>query len=130
MGAPNSPHDGINQLRDDLARQQRRIRELEKQLAEAINGKLPEDQHLDPDLISISSMVSSQTGAPMVMVRWFTHIAQLPVETARELALNLLDAAEASKADAFLSGFMSEKGPEASAALIAAFRAYRETATK
>jgi hypothetical protein len=37
MTAPT--HGGINQLRDDLARQQRRISELERQLADARKKK-------------------------------------------------------------------------------------------
>lgn len=102
-------HDqSINQLRDDLARQQRRISELERQLADARNGKLPADEHIDPELIYVSSMVSSKTGDPMVTLRWFTHLAQLPIDAAREIAFNLLDAAEAAKGDALLMKWLKD----------------------
>jgi hypothetical protein len=29
-----------------------------------VNGKLPEEEKLDPDLISVSSIVSNKTGEP------------------------------------------------------------------
>jgi hypothetical protein len=129
MTTPTNPHEGINQIRDDLARQQRRIIELERQLANARNGQLPEDEHIDPDLIYISSIVASKTGEPMVMIRWLTHIAQLPIGAAREIAFNLLDAVEAAKSDAFLMKFGREMigiGETEAGKLVMAFRQYRE----
>jgi len=116
----------LESFRADLQRMNARVRELEHQLAEAANGRLPEDARLEPDLIMISSMVSSANGEPMVILRWFTHTAQLPIKQARELALNLLDAAESARADAFLVSFMRQKGPEAGAALVMAFREFKE----
>jgi hypothetical protein len=121
--------DYVNELRDDLNRMNRRVRELEEQLAKAINGKLPEDQHLDPDMISVQSMVASQTGEGMVLIRWFTHVSQLPISAARELAFNLLDAGEAAKSDAFMINFLKEKiglKMEDLGGVIMDFRDYRE----
>lgn len=103
-----------------------RVQELERQLADAANGKLPEDARLEPDLIMVSSMVAAGTGDPMVMLRWFTHVAQLTPAQARDLALNLLDAAEAAKSDAFLMGFIGDRDPVAGAQLVAAFREFRQ----
>ncbi len=120
----------INQMRDDLNRQQARIAELERQLADAINGKLPEAEHLDPGSIWVESMVSSETGEPRVVLRWFTHLAQLDVEQAREIAFNLIEAIEAARSDAFLAAFARNKvgikEPEKVAQLIYEFRQYRQ----
>lgn len=127
-------HQSMNQILDDLQRQQRRIRKLERQLADCRNGKLPEDEHIDPELPRVESMVASKTGEPMVMIRWFTHIAHLPISAAREIAFNLLDAAEAAKGDAFLMKFGREKvgikEMEKLGELIRAFRQYREECNK
>lgn len=103
-----TPEDYVNQLRDDLSRQQRRIGELERQLAEAANGKLPEMERLDPDLIYIEPIVSAQMMTPVVVIRWFTHLAQVPVDAARELALNILHCAEVATTDALLFRFFTE----------------------
>lgn len=113
---------------NDLTRMALRNQELERQLADAMNGQLPEDQQVDPSMIMVSSMVSSRTLEPMIMLRWFTFVAQIGIDQARELALSLLDATEAAKTDAFLMRFMSEApgcGPEAGARLVAQFREFR-----
>lgn len=135
MQKTNLTHnDSINQLRDDLSRQQSRIRELEHQLADAANGKLPAQEQLDPDLIWTESIVSSSSGEPVVVLRWFTHLAQLNVEQARDLAFALLDTAEAAKSDAFLVSFGKEtigiKEPENIGKLLLAFRQFRAEAGK
>jgi hypothetical protein len=124
-GGNMKEQQSIEEFRNDLRRMHARVQELERQLADAINGKLPEDARLDPDMIMVSSMVSAATGDPMVVLRWFTHVTQFAPDQARDLALNLLDAAEAAKSDAFLAGFMKGHGPEAGAQLVAAFREYR-----
>jgi hypothetical protein len=126
--------DGIDQLHDDLNRMQRRVRELERQLADAMIGKLPEAEHLDPNSIGVESMVSAQTGEPMVVLRWFTHLAQLNEAAAREIAFNLFEAIEAAKSDAFLFDFarvrVGMKEPAAVAQLIAEFREFRQIKNK
>src|SRR5262245_4490080 len=124
MRQEESPEELVN----DLRRMHIRIGELERQLAEAMNGKLPEDQQIDPSMLMISSMVSSRTREPMVMLRWFTFVAQIEPEQARELAFNLLDAVEAAKSDAFLMQFMSRisSDPQAGAQLVGEFRKFRQ----
>lgn len=122
----NQKQKSIQAIHEDLQRQQARIRELERQLAEMANGILPEDARLEPDLIQVNSIVSSTSGEPFVMLRWFTHVTQLSLEQAREIALNLLDAAEAARSDAFLMSFMGDRDPQAGAMLVAAFREWRE----
>lgn len=115
---------------NDLTRMHKRVTELERQLADAMNGQLPDDQRVDPSMLMVSSMVSSRTLEPMIVLRWFTLVAQLGTDQARDLALSLLDATEAAKSDAFLMRFMSEApgcGPEAGAHLVAQFRDFRAT---
>lgn len=128
MKQQQSPEEFVN----DLKRMHLRVADLERQLADAINGKLPEDQHVDPSMIMVSSMVSARSGEPMVMLRWFTFVAQIGLDQARDLAFNLLDAAEAAKSDAFLMQFMSDvggnsdTGKEIAGNLVAAFRKFRQ----
>lgn len=113
---------------NDLKRMHLRVAELERQLADAMNGKLPEDQQVEPSMLMVSSMVSARTQEPMVMLRWFTFVAQIGPDQARDLAFNLLDAAEAAKSDAFLMRFMSKnvRNVEAGMHLVAAFREFRQ----
>lgn len=118
----------VEDYRDDLRRQQARIQELERQLADLANGKLPEDSRLEPSLIETSAMVSSITREPMVMIRWFTHIAHLTIAQSRDLAFSLLDAGEAAQSDAFLLAFGHEKigmPIEKAGALLMEFREFR-----
>jgi hypothetical protein len=116
------------EFRNDLIRMAARVRELERQLADAMNGKLPEDQHVDPSMLMVSSMVSSRTREPMIMLRWFTFVAQIGVEQARDLAFNLIEAIEAAKSDAFLMQFMSNAAGniDAGLQLVAAFREFKQ----
>lgn len=122
----------INQLYDDLNRQGRRIRELERQLADSVNNKLPVAEHLDPDLIWVESMVSAQTGEPRIILRWFTHYTQLDVEQAREIAFNIFEAIEAAKSDSFISAYGKRIGlePQQVAGLIYEFRQFRTAKEK
>jgi hypothetical protein len=119
-----SPEEFLN----DLKRMHARVTELERQLADAMNGNLPEAQQVDPSMLMVSSMVSSRTREPMVMPCWFTFVAQIGPEQAHEMAFNLLEAAEAAKSDAFLMQFMSKVAgdPEAGLQLVAAFREFRQ----
>jgi hypothetical protein len=129
MGYAERHNQAVNQLRDDLERQRRRITELERQLAAALNGERPADEQLDPDSILVSSMVSAQTKEPLVVLRWFTHYAQLGERAARELAFNILSAVEAAKSDAFIIAFAAERiglPDERAALLLDDFRAFRE----
>jgi hypothetical protein len=129
MGYAERHNQAVNQLRDDLLRQQRRIEELERQLAETLNGQMPLSEPLDPDSILVSSIVSAETGEPFVVLRWFTHYAQVTAGQARSLAFNLLEAVEAARSDAFLVRFAVERGgmpSENSGRLLSDFREFRE----
>ena len=66
------------------------------------------------------------------MLRWFTFVAQIGPEQARDLAFNLLDAAEAAKSDALLMQFMCKivGFPEAGLPVVVAFREFRQQAGK
>jgi hypothetical protein len=66
----------------------------------------------------------------MIMLRWFTFVAQISLEQARELAFELLDAIEAAKSDAFLMQYMRKAAgfPEAGLPVVAAFREFRQQA--
>lgn len=119
----------IEDFREDLQRLTQRNRELERELADALAGKFPEEKRLEPDLIEVSSVLSSRSYEPIVMIRWFTHTAQLSIAQARELAFNLLDCAEAAQSDAFLASFARERigieDLEDIGKLIVAFRDHR-----
>ena len=52
--------------------------------------------------IHVESTFGSKTRQPFVTVSWGESIAQLDPDTARQLAIDLLEAAEASISDAFL----------------------------
>ncbi len=129
MGYEQRINQAVNQLHDDLNRQRRRIEELETQLAAAVNGHLPEIQHLDPSMIQVASLISGTTGQPKIILRWFTHYAQLEADAARGLAFQLLEVIEAAKSDAFILSFMRQKAglsEEKAVRVLTDFRAFRE----
>lgn len=94
MTPKETQEQAVNALHDDLIRQQRRIAELERQLADAVKGKMPEDREIDADLITISNGVSKDTRQGFISIRWGTHIAQVDSETAKKLGVDLITAAE------------------------------------
>jgi hypothetical protein len=106
-----SKDDHINQLTDDVQRLLARVRELEGQLADAVNGKLPDRERLDPSCLWVESIVATreQDGQlqtiPRINIRWFTHWAQLNEADARQLAFNILEACEAGLSDSFIASF-------------------------
>lgn len=120
----------INQMTDDVDRLMRRVKELEYQLADALKGKMPEMEHLDPSCLYVESIVASTPDryAPRVNLRWFTHFAQIDEAAARQLAFNILEACEASLVDAFLVSFGKKSGlqPHQAANLLYDFRVHRE----
>lgn len=129
MGYAERRNAAVNQLHDDLSRQRRRITELEQQLADAMNGRLPPHEQLDPAALLISSIVSHETGEPVIKLRWFTHLAQLRPDEAQEVALNLLRVAEIARCDAFLARFARARlgvSDEQAALLLDQFRLLRE----
>ena len=106
---PLNPQDQINQLLDDLRRKDRHIWQLERKLEAALAGRLPEPIELRSDSFLLQSLVSARTGEPLVNLRWSYGVAQLSRAQARELAANLLSAAEAALSDACLSRFLVER---------------------
>lgn len=119
----------LDELRTDLQRQQLRIRELEQQLADAVEGKMPEDVRLEPCMIWMESMVASQTGKPMVIFRWMTHVAQFTVAQARRHAIDVMRVCDAAESDAFLCDFFRTKleaEPQVIGGIIQEFRLYRD----
>jgi len=93
---------------------------------------LTENQQVDPSMLMVNSMVSARTREPMIRLRWFTFVAQIGPEQAKELAFNSLDAAEAAQSDAFVMQFMSKVAgdPEAGAQIVGQFRKFRRQAGK
>lgn len=90
----------------------------------------------DPDdgeivVFSISSGVGARTreGYVQVIIESADFMTQMPPETARELAANLLSAAEAAEVDAFLMAFMRERvgaSDEQAVQILIEFREWRE----
>lgn len=86
----------------------------------------------DGIVFEVSSGFGHNTQSPYVQVLiakadWMT---QMPPETARELALNLLTCADAAESDGFLVGFLRETAGitdmRTIATILVEFRAYRE----
>lgn len=78
--------------------------------------------------IWVESMVASQTGEPMVVLRWYDHSAQLTPHEAREHALSILAAADAAESDATLVVFARKAGmdKQKQAAFVQAYRTHRQ----
>jgi hypothetical protein len=81
--------------------------------------------------ISTEAIVSSQNGKPFVQFACDISPTQFTPAKAREIALMLLEAADASESDAVLMGYardVLDLDQQASAKLLNQFRQYRETA--
>ena len=61
------------------------------------------------DTISVSSTYGAKTKRPFVAVTWGEQVAQLPPDSARQLAIDILESAEASISDAFLMEWLAER---------------------
>lgn len=59
-------------------------------------------EHRPDDVIDSTSGVSLFDGSPFVVIRWAQEAGQLTPERARELALSILEAADAAEFDAGL----------------------------
>jgi len=57
-----------------LKRMHLRIAQLERQLADAMNGKLPEDQHVDPSMIMVSSRTRERLHHTLCQLKSSWHI--------------------------------------------------------
>jgi hypothetical protein len=122
--------DHLNQLVDDLKRYQSRVTELERQLADLANGKLPAHEQLDADSFYVESIVSFTSKQPRVVFRWFTHYAQLSEAQARGLAFQLLEVCEAGISDSFIFTYLRDrvgiKEDHIATAMLMEFRQHRE----
>lgn len=127
---PKDRDEIINQMADDVERLLRRVAELERQLSDALKGIAPEMEYLDPSCLCVESIVVGLPDryAPRVNLRWFTHFAQIDEPSARQLAFNILEACEASLADAYIVSFAKKTGlqPDQAANLLYGFREHRE----
>lgn len=119
----------INQLLDDVARYQRHIQTLEKQLADALQGRSVEAQEIDSSTIMLEGIVSHRTGEARVVIRWGLQVAQLSPPEARAHALSILECADSAESDAFLVHFLKTKvklPAEGYGSILMEFREYRE----
>lgn len=124
---PAGKEQSINELHDTLNAQGRRISLLERQLADAVNGKYPDKENLDPGVIWAISLISNRTNEPMVQIEWFTQMCQVSVQVARSLAFRILSAADAAESDAFLFHHLRNAGlvDRECLGVVKSFRAYR-----
>ncbi len=86
------------------------------------------ERQREPDTsVWVESLVSHRTGEPLVQIAWYDHTGQLDVASARQLAFQLLEAADAAISDAFLVKFLRERDlpDEAAGVLLNEFRQYR-----
>ena len=60
------------------------------------------------ETIWAKSIVSGRTFMPLVELEWGKKTAQLDIEEARELALHILEAAEAAVSDAFVFHWLTK----------------------
>lgn len=56
----------------------------------------------DEGSVWAESIISGRTFEPLVDLHWGKHHAQLSLEEAREIAMHILEAAEAAESDAFV----------------------------
>lgn len=113
-----------------LAAQARKIARLERQLADATKGKMPDLEDLDPGEIRSSAMVRSQDGNPAVQIKWFLSMAQIEPEGARHLAFSLLRMADIAEAESSIYKFATEKiglGRNEAGGLVYQFREFQES---
>jgi len=118
-----------NKYRDELARKDGYIKQLEQQLREALDGKVPEEVIAIAGTIYMEAIISGRTKEGMVNLRWGFMSAQLTVEETRAHATDLLRTAEAAQTDGFLYWLLTEKfkaNPAGVAGVIEDFRNYRE----
>lgn len=81
------------------------------------------------DSVWVETLVSHRTGEPLVQIAWYDHTGQLTPAQARQLALQLMEAAAITEADAFLIHFMKNTvgtDERAASILLQEFRRFRE----
>lgn len=126
----NAQLNQLNQLLDDVKRLEAKNATLERQLEEAVKGKMPElFEDLDLGQITMASIISHRDGKPRMTLRWGTNIAQFSPEQGIEHAINIIRVAEASLSDAFMFSFIKRiMGGDMRVAgeMLLEFREYRE----
>lgn len=84
----------------------------------------------EDNVIHVSSIVSSRTKDPIVVIEWGRQKGQLTAQESRQHALHILEAAESAEHDSLLCEVCevkdSENGPELALLLLRAMRAARE----
>lgn len=84
----------------------------------------------ETEVINVSSGYGANTKEPYVQILWGNKQLQMSPENARDLAMNLLQAAEAAYSDAYIfefaKGFL-KGGHELTAVMLGEFRKWRET---
>ncbi|HSZ58640.1 MAG TPA: hypothetical protein VK797_23430 [Tepidisphaeraceae bacterium] len=63
----------------------------------------------DSETLYVGSLVSSRSGEGVVQFQWGEKTCQLDPETARQVAFQILEAAEASDSDEFVVWLLREK---------------------
>lgn len=121
--------EAFNKVMDELERARSQVQTLQKQLQQALLGKVPEHEVTDPGTIWIEPIVSHRNGEGRVNMRWGHLSAQFNVKEAREHAHGILQAAEAAETDAFLCEFIERTlgaTKQQMSVLLQDFRAFRE----
>lgn len=84
-----------------------------------------------PTMVEVKSVVSRRTKAPMVQLTLADNAIQMPVDTALEIAHQLLEAAEASMQDVVLLRYAQEGlrlGESEAMSLLSGLRSFRDAA--
>ncbi len=120
--------EAFNKVQDELTRVRAQVTDLQKQLAEALEGKVPETQIADPATIWIETILSHRTHTGLVNLRWGNLSAQLTPAQTRAHALNLLSMADAADMEGAIYQFIvgNDAPPELAFGLLAQWRAFRE----
>lgn len=120
--------EAFNQVQDELRRTRAQIDVLQKQLTEALAGKVPAHQVADPGTIWVETILSHRTKTGLVNLRWGNLAAQLSPAQTRDHAHHLLAVADAADLEGALYGFITGGGGTEEIALdiISQWRAFRD----
>jgi endonuclease III len=122
------PEEAFNQVQDELTRVRAQVTDLQKQLTDALAGKVPEQQVADPGTIWIETILSHRTKTGLVNLRWGNLSAQLSPAQTRQHAHHLLAVADGADLEGALYEFITQSGaPEEMAfGILAQWRRFRE----
>lgn len=74
-----------------------------------ILGRNGHEQPPNPNRLAVHGRVAADDGHPFVVLQWGKQLGQLPPAGARDLALELLEAAESSEHDAATILFLRDR---------------------